>query len=135
MVVRVYPRMSAETHGDDYCYSMLILHTPWCSEEDEFPRDGGLEARFLEAAPHMEVVTHERFADELHADVQRLRELAEVDEGTYVVAAPGAVHQQLRHMRGEDADDVRPRAEGDTDAYHPHLHLEREDLLRYPLML
>ena len=127
-VVRVYPRMSAETHGDEYYYSMLLLHTPWRSEEEEFPRDG-LEERFLEAAPHMEAVTHGRFADQLHADVQRLRVLAEEDEGIYAAAAPGAVDQQLRHMRGEDADDVRPRAEGDTDAYNPHLHLERDDLM------
>lgn len=34
-IPRIYPRMTPESHDEEYYYSMLLLHHPWTEEPDD----------------------------------------------------------------------------------------------------
>jgi hypothetical protein len=74
-IARIYPRMSVESHGDEYFYSMLQLHVPWRNEELNIPRNG-LEERFMRHEQRIRArLDGQRFGDEVEAAVERLRAL------------------------------------------------------------
>ena len=101
-VVRVYPRMSFEAHGDEYYYAMLQLHVPWRNEQQQFPRqpEGALERMFLLHRPSMQrQLDHAAMADDMAATVARLAALGSQEHGYGGVAAGG---QERERMAAEE---------------------------------
>lgn len=68
-VPRVAPRMSPESHGAEYFYSMVLLHVPWSSEDhmlDAYGGDARVAFQANEAAI-LAAVEFEHAGDEIEA--------------------------------------------------------------------
>ena len=127
-VVRVYPRMSPEAHGAEYYYSMLLLHMPWdTDEENAIPRtsDDALEQQFLHEQPHMQL-EHAAFADDMAAAVARLEALGSQEHG-YGGVAPG-VQQEEAHVGDAGERARQERDEHEWQALHPMDDIGGEDM-------
>ena len=125
-VLKLYPRMTHESHGDEYFYSLLLLHIPWRQEADLLTKPGHDEYEMCsQFDTHEQAVLargqelqhnadNHRFADELEATVQRLRALDEPARlAAHGQAAPGGLGDG---DPGEGAEDDERFA-----AFHPGL--------------
>jgi hypothetical protein len=75
-VPRIAPRMSPESHGEEYFYSMVLLHVPWVSEDTMLLAYGG-DARVAFQANEgaiLQAVSFEQAADEIESAANRIRE-------------------------------------------------------------
>lgn len=76
-MLRTYPRMTPEAHGDDYYYAQLLLHVPWRDEEADLPAGHATaEAAFMQHADAIQRrLANQRYGEGVEATVQQLREL------------------------------------------------------------
>lgn len=117
-VLKLYPRMTQESHGDEYFYSLLLLHIPWRHDPHDLlakPGQGDdIEASQFDSYEQavlargeelQQNADNQRFADELEATVQRLRALDEPGRlAAHGQVAPGGLGES---QAGEAEDDDR----------------------------
>jgi hypothetical protein len=75
---KISPRLTPEAHGEEYYYSMLLLHKPWREEASLVPEGRSAEDVFDREAKELSKSTgNQLFADEVMAAAERLRVLHE----------------------------------------------------------
>lgn len=124
-IPRIYPRMTPESHEEEFYYSNLLLHHPW-REEPEDLKVAGCE--FYQAAfNHRYTELQERIGDNemgnrLEAEVSRICLLEEAqDELLAFRRAQGQTEDTE-----EDLEDDAQQQWNDADAFDPGLNLQQD---------
>jgi nucleoside-triphosphatase THEP1 len=116
-VLRSFPRMTTEAHGEEYYYHFFLLHRPWREElTDLLAGLDTYEVAFAALEPELrENIGNERFADEIEAAVARIEALEE-DQQHHIhrAVAPGAMAAHGEHaVEGARLDDAYAVAHGE----------------------
>ena len=99
-ILRSYPRMTPEAHGEEYYYQFLLLHCPWRQERhDLLAGHETYEEAFAALEPQLQGnIANANFADEVQAAVVRIQALQESDrQNIHRAVAPGAMEMHQEH--------------------------------------
>lgn len=112
-IPRIAPRMTPESHGDEYYFSLLQLHLPWRVESCILGSHATAQACFMANGAVMAAhANNEQFADDIQAACTRLRAL-DIDIGGGEAGANDPDHLGA----GNDADGF--------GAFDPDANLDR----------